>query len=76
MIFRREKKVESFFQDEQLDKQFDAMMNWVKGLGRRDYNKLKKAMDLDYDAYQILHGIEPEDINELANNFKLIEEDK
>lgn len=59
-IFKRKKKVESeVFIEDPLDSKFDKIMGWVRDPERKDYNKLKKAMDKDYDAYQILHGIEP-----------------
>ena len=60
-IFKKKKTSGSFFEEESLDTHFDNIMKWVRDLARKDYNKLKKAMDKDYDAYQILHGIEPVD---------------
>lgn len=60
-----------FFRENTLDDAFDEMMAWVKDLSRKDYNKLKKAMDFDYDAYQALHGIEPEDADVDATEFML-----
>lgn len=60
-IFKKKKQNVAFFEEEGLDSRYDAMMAWVKDLSRKDYNKLKKAMDSGYDAYQILHGIEPAD---------------
>lgn len=56
---RRRTQATSSFEEDSLDAQFDSIMTWVRDLARKDYNKLKKAMDKDYDAYQILHGIEP-----------------
>lgn len=60
-IFKKKKQNVAFFEEEGLDSRYDAMMAWVKDLSRKDYNKLKKAMDSGYEAYQILHGIEPAD---------------
>lgn len=60
-MFRKKRSETTFFEEEPLDARFDAMMAWVKYLTRKDFNKIKKAMDQDYSAYQILHGIEPED---------------
>lgn len=59
-IFNKVKETSSFFEQERLDNKFDGMMVWIKDLSRKDYNRLKKAMDLAYDAYQALHGIEPD----------------
>lgn len=66
-----------FFEEDTLDTKYDAMMVWIKDLSRKDYNRLKKAMDSGYDAYQILHGIEPNDEMNLDNaEFMLSKEDK
>lgn len=43
------------------EERFDAMMGLVKDLSRKDYNKLKKAMDSGYEAYQIVRGIDNDD---------------
>ena len=48
-FFRRPRA--DFFAEEPAEVRFDAMMNLVKDLSRRDYNKLKKAMDSGYNAY-------------------------
>ena len=59
-LFRNMRKHEPItFEEDSLDAQFDKIMAWAKDLSRKDFNKLKKAMDKDYDAYQVLHGIEP-----------------
>ena len=76
-IFSKIKESKSYFEQDTLDNKFDEMMAWIKDLARKDYNRLKKAMDLDYNAYQTLHGIEPDDntaVNEAE--FMLMEEDK
>ena len=69
------KKSEPFFEEGSLDLQFDKIMSWARDLSRKDYNKLKKAMDKDYDAYQILHGIEPADDNTETDAFMLLDEE-
>jgi len=52
------------------------MMTWIKDLSKKDYNKLKKAMDFDYAAYQALHGIEPDDGGDAVSpEFMLSEEE-
>lgn len=76
-IFKRVKENQMFFQEDNLDYKFDEMMGWIKGLSRKDYNRLKKAMDLDYNAYQTLHGIEPDDDTAVENvEFMLTKEEK
>lgn len=60
MFFKRKR----FDEDDNFDPstaRFDAMMDLVKDLSRKDYNKLKKAMDSGYEAYQIVRGIENDD---------------
>ena len=69
------KKSEPFFEEDSLDLQFDKIMSWVRDLSRKDYNKLKKAMDKDYDAYQILHGIEPAEDTADTDTFMLLDEE-
>ncbi len=64
-IFRRRKA--EFFDPEPAEVRFDAMMNLVKDLSRKEYNQLKKAMDAGYNAYQIMRGIETDDVSPLDN---------
>lgn len=76
-LFRKIKESTNYFEQETLDYKFDEMMAWIKELSRKDYNRLKKAMDLDYNAYQTLHGIEPDDDTSVENaEFILEKEDK
>lgn len=70
------KKSEPFFEEGSLDIQFDRVMSWVRDLARKDYNKFKKAMDKDYDAYQILRGIEPAEESDKSDEFMILEEGK
>lgn len=60
-LFRR-KESDPFFVEDSLDDKFDGMMKWIKSLSRKDYNKLMKAVDSGYKAYQELHGIEIDNI--------------
>lgn len=60
-LFNKLKEERDYYEEVALDTKFDEMMAWIKDLSRKDYNRLKKAMDLDYNAYQTLHGIEPDD---------------
>lgn len=70
-LFKKGKSNEPFFEEDSLDNKFDEMMSWIKNLSRRDYNRIKKAMDNDYEAYQILHGIEPVDDLVLDDQFMI-----
>lgn len=54
----RKKESDPFFVEDSLDSKFDAMMKWIKFLSRKDYNKLMRAVDSGYKAYQELHGID------------------
>lgn len=75
-IFKKRGNESPFYEEDSLDKQFDNIMSWVRDLARKDYNKLKKAMDKAYDGYQILHGIEPAEDVEKADDFMIMEEGK
>lgn len=58
MSLFRKKGSDPFFIEDSLDDKFDGMMKWIKSLSRKDYNKLMKAVDSGYKAYQVLHGID------------------
>ena len=80
-IFKRNNDVQpmQFFEEsaDTLDSKYDEMMSWIKYLSRKDYNRLKKAMDAGYNAYQTLHGIEPDDdTNVEGAEFMLTKEDR
>lgn len=76
-IFKKIKESTNYFEEDTLDRKFDEAMAWIKQLSRKDYNKIKKAMDLDYNAYQTLHGIEPgEDTVVEEADFILSKEEK
>ena len=64
-----------FFEEDTLDSKFDEMMAWIKNLSRKDYNRVKKALDNAYDAYQTLHGIEPSDNMVLDDQFMVHQEE-
>ena len=57
-IFKRARRIDFIDPSEE---RFDAMMGLVRDLSRKDYNKLKKAMDSGYEAYQIVRGIDNDD---------------
>lgn len=75
-FFRRPRA--DFFAEEPAEERFDAMMNLVKDLSRKDYNKLKKAMDSGYNAYQIVRGLEAldEDSEVVTNDFMITANEK
>lgn len=58
MGIRRKKKQSKFFEEDVIDGRFDQMMDLVKDLSRKDYNRLKDAMDLGYNAYQKVRNID------------------
>lgn len=58
MGIRRKKKQSKFFEEDVIDGRFDQMMDLVKDLSRKDYNRLKDAMDLAYNAYQKVRNID------------------
>jgi hypothetical protein len=66
MIFKKKKlslEVEEY--------RFDAMMSLIKDLPRADYNRLKKAMDLGYDAYQTVRNVKTVDEREVEDIEKI-----
>ena len=55
---------------------FDSMMDLVKDLSRKDYNRLKDAMDLGYNAYQKVKNIDSDDcLSTTAPEFLLHEKE-
>ena len=61
MCFLRKKKQSEYFIEDPAEQRFDAMMELVKDLTKRDYNRLKDAMDLGYTAYQKVRNIDVSD---------------
>ena len=63
-MFKRKKKqiLESV-----AEQRFDDMMSLVKNLSRSDYNRLKEAMDLGYNAYQKVKNVKSEEEKELED---------
>lgn len=59
-IFKK-KKSPLFFEEDPAEERFDSMMDLVKDLSRKDYNRLKDAMDLGYNAYQKVKNIDTDD---------------
>lgn len=68
-LFKRKNKVV-----DPTEEKFDAMMSLIKDLPRADYNKLKDAMDMGYNAYQKVRNVKTADEkeNEDITNAELI----
>ncbi len=49
------------------EERFDSMMKLIKDLPRADYNRLKDAMDLGYNAYQKVKNVKTADEKEMAD---------
>lgn len=49
------------------EEKFDAMMRLIKDLPRADYNKLKDAMDMGYNAYQKVRSVKTTDEKEYSD---------
>lgn len=49
------------------EQRFDDMMDLIKDLPKRDYEKLKEAMDLGYSAYQKVKNVKSEDEKEFED---------
>jgi chromatin remodeling complex protein RSC6 len=58
------------------EEKFDSMMSLIKDLSRGDYNRLKDAMDMGYNAYQKVRNVktadekESGDIDEIASKLE------
>ena len=61
-LFRRKKPIV-----DPTEEKFDAMMSLIKDLPRADYNKLKDAMDMGYNAYQKVRNVKTADEKETGD---------
>lgn len=52
--------------EDPIEQRFDSMLDLIKDLPRADYNRLKTAMDLAYDAYQKVRNVKTIDEKETA----------
>lgn len=52
---------------EPVESRFDAMMELIKDLSKADYNRLKKAMDLGWQSYQIVRNVKTDDEKEFGD---------
>lgn len=50
-----------------VESRFDAMMELIKDLSKADYNRLKKAMDLGWQSYQIVRNVKTDDEKEFGD---------
>ena len=76
MCFLRKKKQPGFFIEDPAEQRFDSMMELVKDLSKKDYNRLKEAMDLGYTAYQKVRNIDSSDDTQIAEpEFMLHQEE-
>lgn len=53
--------------EDPIEQRFDAMLDLIKDLPRGDYNRLKSAMDLAYDAYQKVRNVKTIDEKEVED---------
>lgn len=62
------------------EQRFDSMMDLIKDLPRSDYNRLKDAMDLGYNAYQKVRNVKTADEKEVSDiddaEKQLVKEEK
>ena len=74
-LFKRRKS--QFSVEEPAEVRFNAMMDLVKDLSQKDYNRLKKAMDLSYKGYQTVRGLEASDeASQETGEFMLYEKEE
>lgn len=79
MCFKRKKQQIQLVGDP-VEQRFGSMIELVKDLSKADYNRLKKAMDLGWQSYQIVRNVKTEDEKEYGDinsiESKLAEETK
>ena len=59
-MFRKKK----YIIEDPVEQRFDSMMELIKDLPKADYNRLKDAMDLGYNAYQKVRNVKTADEKE------------
>ena len=47
-----------------VEEKFDIIMNLIKDLSKADLNRLKKAIDLNYEGYQLVRNVKTADERE------------
>lgn len=63
MRFFKKKRARTY--EDPAESRFDSMMDLIKDLPRADYNRLKDAMDLGYNAYQKVRNVKTADEKEV-----------
>lgn len=66
MCFKRKKQQIQPVGDP-VEQRFGSMIELVKELSKADYNRLKKAMDLGWQSYQIVRNVKTEDEKEFGD---------
>ena len=77
MILFKNRRNEAYETIDPAEERFDTVLGLVKDLPRDDYNRLKEAMDLSYEAYQKIKDVKTaeereynvSDINAIENNL-------
>ena len=60
-LFRRKR---NYIIEDPSEQRFDAMMELIKDLPKSDYNRLKDAIDLGWNAYQKVRNVKTADEKE------------
>lgn len=63
-MFKRKRKA---IIEDVAEQRFDDMMALVKNLSRPDYNRLKQAMDLAYEAYCKVKNVKSDEEKDFAD---------
>lgn len=74
-MFKRKKHIV----EDPVEQRFDSMMELIKDLPRADYNRLKDAMDLGYNAYQKVKNVKTVDekeVEDILSAEKILGKDK
>lgn len=74
-MFKRKKHIV----EDPVEQRFDSMMELIKDLPRGDYNRLKDAMDLGYNAYQKVKNVKTVDekeVEDILSAEKILGKDK
>ncbi len=53
-----------------VEKKFSSMMGLVKDLPKKDYERLKTAMDLGWQSYQTIRNVKTNDEKENADIYE------
>lgn len=67
MCFKRKNNKQNVVVVDPIEQRFGSMIELVKDLSKADYNRLKKAMDLGWQSYQIVRNVKTEDEKEFGD---------